>query len=68
LIINLGGKHQVQVSERFLGELYRDIPALVEKVAEELKASEAEDGCRYFFLRCVDLAATYRKFIGMNIS
>ena len=67
LVRNAPGKGPLFFSV-FAGTADRDIPAMVEKVAEELKASEAEDGRQYFFLRCVDLAATYRKFIGMNIS
>lgn len=52
----------------FCGTAVKDIPALVEKVADTLRASEAEDGRQYFFLRSMDLAATYRKLIGMSIS
>ncbi|MCK4716777.1 MAG: hypothetical protein KAT54_08215, partial [Candidatus Marinimicrobia bacterium] len=51
----------------FAGTADRDIPALVEKVVLTMKALEAEDGRQYFFLRSMDLAATYRKFIEMNI-
>ncbi len=66
LVRNAPGKGPLFFSV-FAGTADRDIPALVEKVVLTMKALEAEDGRQYFFLRSMDLAATYRKFIEMNI-
>jgi hypothetical protein len=51
----------------FCGTAVKDMPFLVERVANDLKRSEQEDGRQYFFLRSMDLAATFRKLKGLPI-
>ncbi|MCD6205553.1 MAG: hypothetical protein J7L22_07820 [Candidatus Marinimicrobia bacterium] len=46
----------------FAGTAVKDIPLIVENVAAELKAGEKDENRHYFFLRSMDLAATYRKW------
>jgi len=48
----------------FSGTASGDAPAAIEQMANALKASEEADGVRYAFVRSMDLAATYRKWIG----
>lgn len=49
------------------GRSRTDAPARYKEFVAALKASEKEDGCRYFFLRSKDLAATYRKWRGLPV-
>jgi len=49
----------------FCGTAVSDIPQIVESIAADLKESEIEDGVRYFFLRSMDMAATFRKWKGL---
>lgn len=51
----------------FCGTAVVDLPQVVENIVEELKNHENEDGIRYFFLRSMDMAATYRQWKGMSI-
>jgi hypothetical protein len=51
----------------FEGDGRRDTPAIIRQVAEALEASQGADGRRYFFLRSMDLAATYRAWRGLPV-
>lgn len=51
----------------FCGTAKKDAPFLVKKVANNLKRSEHKEGRQYFFLRSMDLAATFRKLKGLSI-
>jgi hypothetical protein len=51
----------------FCGTAIVDLPQIVESVVKELKKSEIEDGVHYFFLRSMDMAATYRKWKGLSL-
>ena len=46
----------------FAGTAVKDVPLIVETIAAQLSAGETGENKRYFFLRSVDLAATYRKW------
>jgi len=50
----------------FAGTAVKDVPLIVENIAAELNAGEADENRRYFFLRSVDLSATYRKWKGLG--
>ncbi len=51
----------------FAGTAVVDLPQMVKDLADELKASESDDGVTYHFIRSMDLAATYRKWKGLTI-
>ncbi len=46
----------------FAGTAVKDVPLIVEKIAAELIAGETEENRRYFFLKSVDLAVTFRQW------
>ncbi len=51
----------------FCGTAIIDLPQLVKDIAEDLWAGQAQDGVQYFFLRSMDLAATYRVYKGLPV-
>jgi len=44
----------------FCGTAAIDLPTIVQSIAEQLKQTGSEDGVKYYFLRSMDLGATYR--------
>lgn len=52
----------------FSGTASHDSPAAIQQMAEALKAGETADERRYFFLRSMDLAATYRQWKGLPLT
>jgi hypothetical protein len=51
----------------FSGTASGDAPALIKRTADALRATEAADERTYFFVRSVDLAATYRAWRGLPV-
>ena len=51
----------------FCGTAILDLPKLVKDIAEDLWAGQSQEGVEYFFLRSMDMAATYRSFKGLPV-
>ncbi len=51
----------------FCGTAIIDLPEMVKDIAETLWSGQARDGVEYFFLRSMDLAATYRVSKGLQV-
>ena len=49
----------------FFGGAHRDIPAEIKSLSEKLQARH--DGKKYYFVRTMDLAATYRAWKGLPV-
>ncbi len=50
----------------FCGTAVVDQPTIVQSITEQLKQTESEDGVSYYFLRSMDLGATYRAWLATS--
>ena len=51
----------------FLGTAIKDLPKLAVEIADNLKKNESAEGVEYFFLRSMDVAATFRAWKNIKI-
>ncbi len=51
----------------FCGTATIDLPQLVKDIAKDLWTGQSQEGVEYFFLRSMDMAATYLSFKGLPV-